>query len=698
MSGTSLEGRVAIVSDQITFSKFAKFAKPESVKEFVHSVSLDDLTLNEFDAVVIAKHQELQHPMLQTNFRTPVIYYAEQDARPAELQGAPEELEKKKQEFIAQFNLFSVDDYTTFYPSITAAFEANYRINRYMQNNSEGFKILRRQNPPRFRNSLAVVNRYEKSLQALDDLNRALPLHKASWGTIQTAMFQYDITEDQKLAEKLAPVVASFLDSFPDYVLSKAVFQLGEGEIGEGGVAQVTDHAAYRSTLPFLVFREIQSRGNLTAKQIAEQRVKDAAHMYNRGPLRATPLILKPLNFEDFSGYRRNTSFVIMQYLHGIPLYKVLLQLNKEHTDEENKKNEKDENRQAKIHLLRRTLIEKYVDDCAFWLNSCTTTFVKKPSPFEIVQYYRERIENVPDAFTRRTTISFTEKEKKLWNEATKVLGEMRMEERHIVRNLDSSLANMKLRLPKTMMSIDEYFNEFGVTSREKIDMDKVDRKSYHVDMQYRYGHVLEDLSQISTFYEAAFVLRNKDGNFTSQNIFKMRDRFFDGVNNKDSISDLRDDNLTFYMMLCYRAVRKMLLFTDYWEHTCEERINEGITKNKYEDRRVRFTENIAHHYLLARHLCQRLFHEFNRKYKIGDRLGPFRIDSRLNMLTETEVEQGLTQLTTKGIPESELNMARIYALHGLLLKIGTGFSDERARTALTYCPPDKKTNYVEES
>ncbi len=698
MSGTTLEGRVAIVSDQITFSKFEKFAKSDSVKEFVHSPALDELTLNDFDAVVITKHDEVQHPALQTNFRTPVIFYAEPDSRPSELQGAPDEMEKKKQHFIAMYNLFEVVDYPTFHPSLAAAIQAKSRVDRYLQNNSEGHKILARQNPPQFRNALAVVSRYEKSLQSLDELNRELPIHSALWGTIQTAMFQYDITEDSKLAEKLAPVVASFLDSYPDYVLAKSVFHLGEGEIGEGGVAQVTDHAAYQSTLPFLVFREIQPRGSLPSKQIAEQRVKDAKHMYNRGPLRATPLILRPLHFEDFPGYRRNTSFVIMQYVHGIPLYKVLLQLNKEHTDEENKKGEKDENRQAKIHLLRKSLVEKYVDDCAFWLNSCTTTFVKKPSPNELVQYYRERIDDIPDAFTRRTTVSFTEKEKKLWSEATKVLGEMKMEERHIVRNLDSSLANIKLRLPKITMSIDDYFSEFGVTSREKIDMDKVDRTSYHVDMQYRYGHVLEDLSQIATFYEAAFVLRSKDGSFTTQNIFKMRDRFFDGVDNKDSISDLRNDNLTFYLMLWYRAVRKMSLFTDYWERTCEERVNEGIKKNKYEDRRLRFTDNITHHYLLARHLCHRLNHEFNRKYKMSDRINPFKIDSRVTPLTDTEVDACLTQLTTAGIPEQELNFIRTYALHGLLLKIGTGFSDERERTALKYCPPGKKMDYKEGS
>ncbi len=675
-SNDSLEGRLAVVSSDANFPAIqsvlsSPYDLPAGIKDIVQVKTLDKTVFDAFAAIIIAERLQLDSDLLSANLTVPVIYYASDETVLKELNAKPEELAVAKELFLQHKNLFEIcNNNTTLFPTIVQAVEAHAKIKTYLEKNANGMKILQRQNPPRFRNALAVANRYEQSLRTLDTLNRELPAHKAMWGTIVQYMLEYDLTGDTELVRKLAPVVFSFLDSYPDYMLDdKAVRVMGEGETGEEPVLFLKDAVHDPSgSSRYTMFREFKPRGDLTAKVIAEQRSRDTKFAGQFKKQFRAPVILRPLNFEDIPDSGRNTSFTVMQNIPGTPLYKILLRVDDAY------KTEGDDNKKAKLNLFRKTLLEKYVDDTAFFINKFPNPVgIKKPSPGELIDYYLARIAGIPEALTKRTFISFSDDERLLWSEATKVFCAMKVEPHHIVRNRDTSLANAGLLGISTRQSVDDWLDIFGVTARDRIDYEEVNERFYNFDEQYRYGHVLEDLCQVATFYEASFVFRNKDDRITASNVFKMRERFFDKLENKELVKDLRNDDTTFYLMLVYRAVRKLLLFTDYWERTCKSRDDVRISKNRYDERRARFADNMIHHYLITRTLCHKLSVEMHKQYSTPG-IGQYKVLSASTEIDDKRVAECLSTLkeNKEGLSEGELNMVRLYSMRALFEKMAS--------------------------
>ncbi len=689
-SDNSLEGRLAVVSSDANFPAIQSVLSfpynLPGIKDIVQVKTLDKTVFDAFTAIVIAERPQLDSDLLSANLIVPVIYYASDESILAEMNAKPEELTVARDLFLHDKNLFEICSNATLFPTIIQATEAHTKIKTYLQKNATGMKILQRQNPPRFRNALAVADRYEQSLRTLDALNRELPAHRAMWGTIVQFMLEYDRTGDPELARKLAPVVSSFLDSYPDYMLDdKAVRVMGEGETGEEPVGKVADeHGLIPGDQQFLMFREFKPRGNLTAKVVAEQKSKDSKFFVQHRKMFKTPVILRPLNFADIPGSKRDSSFTIMQYVRGTPVYKVLLKINDAF------KNETDENGRAKLHLFRKSLLEQHVDDAAFFINKLPNPVgVKKPSPSELIDYYRARVADIPDAFSKRTSVVYSDDEKSLWGEATKVFGAMSVAPHHIVRNRDTSLANAGLYNVFTKQSVDDWLEIFGVTARDKINHDELAERFNNFDLQTRYGHALEDVCQIATFYEASFVFRNKSGGFTADNVLKLRDHFFDKIENKDITKDLKNDDITFYLMLVYRAVRKMQLFTDYWERTCEAFDDKRVTQHRYNERKSRFADNIKHHYYLAHTLCHKLGLELARKYP-EVRGSPYKITSHAIDMNEQQAKDLLTKLSD-GREGPETNLMRLHAMRYSLEKIGDHFSSRSLKHYYPTMPAQNK-------
>ncbi len=284
-----------------------------------------------------------------------------------------------------------------------------------------------------------------------------------------------------------------------------------------------------------------------------------------------------------------------------------------------------------------------------------------------------------PKAFTDAANVEFNDDEKRLWSEATRIFERIKVDKRHIVRNRDSANGNAIVFIPP-YRTLDDLLELFGVTAKDKIDQRVVDEAIYDVDLQYRYGHILEDIAHIATEYDSAFIFKNAAGKFATKRVFSVRERFFDKIQKKETIAGLENDDTSFYLMMLYRTIRKMYLFTTYWERTCHERGRNELSSYRYDDRRVRFAENIKHHYVLGRmitHKLNLLMSDDAEKTSEKDELHRIRTHSKL--LTPQEVRQHIYSLKAGEGTQSQLDMERLYVLHALLERIGARFKDKYA-------------------
>lgn len=624
--------------------------------------TLEECILEESDAVIIKGDKYLSNPALQANSSVPVIYFANKTADSLKL--------------IDRYNLYDVSNHVSMRETLLGALEAHAKVMRYLRESSGGEERIRSLDPPRFRNALKVAESFDDEQTSFLGMlsENAKDYARIHFREIVQLMASYsaeaDIRRRRGIGLELGKQIAQLLAH--DRFLSRSdvnyIQTLGDGANGEGDVREVASSTELLLGGTELVYKRIEARGALSAKDIALQRANDAKWLEANNPRFKTVKMLTPFAFEDYPEFGRNDAFIVMQKVKNPqPFYKVIEHLSgacavtgdQRYAD------------------LRSRLLFKFIGDCASWINAQPpiTSGLERPKDKELVENYRSQIRDVPAVLGERSAVKFGNLEMRLWDDATKILRRISTKKRHVVRNRDAGAGNLLISMPTAEPSAKDYIDCF-FTDSGTIDEEKISGSVYNTDMQYRYGHVLEDLAMILSGYEARFLLYDSsDGksrmlaNRARKSLFKIRDDFAEKIGEPS----LAEDDASFVLMLLYRTARKLLLFTNYWDLACRKYGDVELTKPQFEERRERYTINIMHHYNLGRVLCQ----EGLRLFKAKGSPSACRLE-----MSEESAQLYLQEI--RGAGECDKDRLRLAALKAFFDKMAEGFVG--ARAGKDYC------------
>lgn len=590
-----LEGIVSLTCKELGFNY-----------EIFDLQGMSDFIINDYIAIIVSKEEDLKNEKIKNCFLTPVIYLA-----------SPDEIEEimSKEEFKKDYNLHeicssSIDDAHKFSEVLEKTI-----INKQGLLYSLGHKIDKLSNidskeipSPKF-DSIFKEFYHDKAFINYLWVN-LMPLITQRHELIKTKII---INKDssaknirkKKFSEWWKVEVAeqtsrfSYLPFLYDEYkkFNKNLIKvLGDDEIGEGGVGTRSPELGFLRG----VFRFERSKGDYDAQIIAIQRFIDAQRFQDT--LFNVPQIYFPVPFGDGE---KQKSFWASEYIPGIPLHKIFGILNK--AIKEDKLEDL-----STIQILRSKFLEKTVDDLVYWTNNAGETFVSKPPHKSLKCYYKKSLENLLDRLTISTGIEFSNSEKNEFKKGIEIMKSLKVEDEYIVRNRDAVFNNnviVSSAMRDDEIDLDILLSEFifksekkdGDTNKKIIKKEllsktkigeKIDERFYNVDLSYRYCHVLENIAQIATMYEAAYLWEQKGQSYASlNNPNKLVQKFLKNVGCKE----LYDDKYSIHLMYFFRSARKLLLFCNYWENYLVK------TNNEIEpEKRKRFAENMLHYTKLS--------------------------------------------------------------------------------------------------
>ncbi len=724
MPNNDLEGKIGVVVGLTTFQNIKIFLTdtPGLSRQFNESniepiLTLDKATLDAYKVIIVEKNH-LNSDVLADNYKTPVILYQNEDM-------------PDQKDIIANYNLFRVANNGTIFEDARAAIAAHRTIQEFLDRNLSGRKILESMVPPKFRNTLRIIEDDKKSRERLQQRIQGMPLKDALWEAVIEDMQK---VEHGEKPEPLAHNIVDFLVRYPQFEREDSIRKMGDDESGEDTILSTDPQkqSGYMkdASKRFTILRVIEPRivhGEMyTAKEIANQRFNDArwCHTKERREEFKTPYVLAPFHFEDlsqeekerlkkeFPEFDTNRSILIFEEIPGHRFYKSLITLKQGIKDSEKKikdlRNElekadmrtergkeleelaKDElARRRKIHTVGRGFIEKSLKDCAFWTKCGTEMLAKnKPSPNELVDFYIKQIDKTPAAIRERSTIEVSAEEEAFFKNATDLLYLMapHIKKEHIVRNRDSWVGNAVLRDIPINFSIDQYLKRF--MNGQKPNDTEIASVFENIDMQYRWGHVLEDWAQLIAAYESSFLLQfnERHKTFESENILELKNNFLVDSGGNSLLNELKDEHMVTYSILLYRAVRKMYLFTNYWDNTCRALADKKM-EAKLKPRRERFTENIEHYAIFGKLVCKKIAIELNH---VWNGQNPNKVERELinnlgnelkndyytgDKIFEGDIAKKCNDLLSNPDLTSEgKNIIRAYGLASFLEKIYGGF------------------------
>ncbi|HLF54754.1 MAG TPA: hypothetical protein VI612_03470 [Candidatus Nanoarchaeia archaeon] len=398
---------------------------------------------------------------------------------------------------------------------------------------------------------------------------------------------------------------------------------LGDSQHGEGGADRFEKVLHTVLTTPFSPLRwricrllSDDANGHPHA-YIAYQRYQDSQQLQAVSDFK-TPMMCQPLSLSDLG---RNASFILMQEVPGPSLDKVLRKIDEEIP------RAADNSRRDLLLKLRKELVKNYVERIAEWQNLDLKTFVKKPSGNDLIEEYKSRIDDFPGMFSVLAPNLFSDAEDLAFLTGLDCFGRVDASPENVVRIMDASLTNLRLRLDKVrydretqeaVFTIDDILR--NTTNGTSIDRNKITENLYNVDLHYRYGHLLEDLSHIITAHETAFLIKDKNRRAADErSVLELTRGFLESVKR----ADLMDDRVSLYLMFFYRSARKLKLFAKRYICNAFNEYNSGLASKSAFDRKKRmFQEAIAHHARscsvilgqLRRHLRKRKIDQGERK------------------------------------------------------------------------------------
>jgi len=600
----SKTGKAIITSD------YAPLQRKLSELKSLFSLSFDftndlESKIDQYSLCVAAKPEELALPKLKTSKFTPLLYACTLEEKKS-LVGCDnsETLDEKINKFSQENNIYSFIDIKS------PAFEIKSVLLSCLSDRIELIEKLQKL-PQSIRRELLET---DYSLSSFKNLLEEVRMIERE---------QKFFEDDAKLVHLLVDYTNKSTDFSRELAAAQAIKVIKQYDVGErhgsrlgGGLSSepgstnrlgnIAQGTAYTHALRWRIFRLVENdRSGNNHFDIATQRYNDAFALRDNKNFR-TPLMTKPidLNTEDPS---RNQSFILMQEVEGPTLNDVLRKIQTEVNSIEEKLDKKDTasvKRFKQLSALRSELVNKYARDIAVWQNAELKTFVKKPNGKEIVEEYKKRISTLPDIFDVIAPGLFDfDVEGIAYLDSINLLEQLDVSAKNIVRIRDPSLPNAALQFDRvrydnngqvefTMADLDRVLLIPGKENGNAINKEKIEGIFYNLDLHYRYGHIFEDLAHLTTEAECAFLVHGERG----FNVKGVRRLFYDFV---ETIKrpDLRDDELSVYLMLNYRSQRKLGLYASTFAFNSMRDYERGnITKQRLDRRLKMFERNVKNH------------------------------------------------------------------------------------------------------
>ncbi|RJQ22562.1 hypothetical protein C4580_00745 [Candidatus Woesearchaeota archaeon] len=645
--------------------------------------------LPRYEAIIIEGQSKLEEfcTTNQSNVCVPVLFAHEKPISSADAH-----------DLVSTYNLFKVADEDEIDQALLDALSARAIIRSYLEQHPRGKEILSRQDPPKFRKALVIAEEFV-ALSRRVRTNIEEDYRRLYHDIIVPGMLKYDQEKDpakrEEIARTLDPHIETLMETYGNASLNYMVRVLGEGESGEATVGKVEGTPRGKNW----IFRIVEPRAGFTAEQLAEQRHLDAAFFSTHPQLGfSTAYITAPFVPKKYNGEK---AFVLMEYIEGEPLWRVLDELNSAHSRSV---------RKELVDELRNTLIHQALAMGRVWVHNkrplVPAIANAKPSPKQVQDYYYRKLKGTPENFERRAGLNFLDPQSAtLWQEATRFVYRIRTEDSHVVRNRDLSHGNILIG-PNEKPTVTQLLSQFSDETGAHIDPEKVRTHLHNIDLkECRWAHSLEDVARLVVQYGTNFLLYDtSDANKPKSTIRAKaaRQRVYDLAHayvRAIGQEDLVDDKLTLSSMLLFRTLRDLNLFTGYWQRTCDQYGAQQISKTEYEDRRERFTRNIKHYCFFAPIICTEVA-RFERKdyLKAASAEDAAAVRPVLEEIQRLSAKQAQTsqegeQLSSRylaimndpALPEPIQNIARVSALRSMVRRIAHHFDQEKE--PLKYCP-----------
>lgn len=600
----------------IVDSPYTKFLKESTYhsREMIQPTivpSLESHVLSHFSLCVVSNQQELMSEEIQKNILTPVLFIASPPEIEALINKSPTEtFEDAVNRTLEKYNLFDIADIEKRFETIKKAFAEKQMLSSYLRKLPlEMCKNLLQKtyDPPRFRtffrDVMTVYDDLEQKKMILSDGKQEVAFNALLMQKMREWHFCRPGAKFEKSVEKEALDLAlEYLKQRESGVRKTPL--LGHGAYSEESVDRLSTSLSYTfnptpDEFRWRVARLIvdDSQGN-DHKKIANQRYIDAQVLQDSEFL--TSLIYKPLHL-DSSGMK--ASFVLMQDIEGPTLDQVLGKI----TDEIDRGNRRDPEKTKKLKKLRNDLVNKFVKDIIFWqTHKNLNTFTKKPAPLKILDDYYGRISDIPKIFSKLAPGLFSEEECTAYADSLKCIYSISISSEDVVRIRDATLKNVVLSLDglrydaqkqEHIFSIDDLLRNMASLPKCS-SAHRIDKIFYHVDLHYRYGHVLEDLSHIITAQESAFLIQsehkeNEDHFVTEKQISSILAKFLNGIERPD----IHGDKQSIYLMFFYRSARKLELYSERYIRNSFKEFSRGeITEEILKERLKTKKETMWHH------------------------------------------------------------------------------------------------------
>jgi len=675
----SLEARVLVISEKGVqagdlFSRFPVFN--------VESAStLRGRDLEDYEAVIISGEIPSDKKLIE-NVQVPVIHFNDDIIDAEDIQNS-----------IWQNNLFSVTRYDRLDSVISEAFGARSVIRQYLERADEGLERLQKLDAPKFRKAWQLSLQFQRRKPwRFSKTGFVLGLKKV-YEYMVLHHFLSDPKKQKSIAKDLNGMVEELHIASDSFRLYDFVKHLGNGSTGETPVSTLTSGVHNINPTPHFiahmepdhekeikahcakkwVYRFIQRSKGISAKVLAEQRYRDSEFYGQDGSGFNSRKILKPLHITA-SG--KPKSFLLMEYVVGDPVYKVIETLTRAH----DVSGEED----SPYDMLRHAIVDVCLDNLVEWVNNpapLQTAIKKKPKLKDIRRSYEKILKPLPTNLEQVTGIRFSDVEKEVWEDGVKIYRRINIDQEDLVRHRDAALGNGILG-PKQNMNANDLVKLF-MPRDAQVDKVKINEMLTNIDNQSGFKHCLEDLAHILTTYEARFLLSDDDTQklipaSVRQFLYGKRDQYVTSIKRPG----LKKDNESFVEMLMFRASRKFDLNLGYWMRACQDHDHSQIGINELMNRKEYISNNLAHYVIFSERLSSEVGSMLvtnlteHVKSKFGEQLAQVkrwgtRPMSESLAIQYRDIFRGRIKET---IPK---DIARAYVLKSMFRKINSARKDE---------------------
>jgi len=411
----------------------------------------------------------------------------------------------------------------------------------------------------------------------------------------------------QTAQEELRPIIADLSDKSKWRAYQVVQCRLGGSTIAEEGSRFLIGGVRRKKYTPQEIenvyfLRDVYGRKGISNETIAQIRYRCSKLIVRNEKMGRCAFILPPIHFENGS------CWMVEQGLLGQDLGVVMNRLWERIYSSKGKE-------KTKYIDIRNALEKKYLDDLVEWQNNTR----KIASEFPEIQKTRSGIAKsytnnlIKLARTYADNKAISEKEFLLWTRTLEEINEhaLGLTKKKTVLSLDASSRNVKITMIQNNASLDEILAE--ITTDGKANIEKINKRFYHVDTGFVLTHYLEDFFHIVDAYEITDI--SADISTVISQLHNKYDKFCKDhkvIQNKTEL----------YLLGAYRNLRRAYLINNEFTEKNVRDVMEGtISAATFEKDRKNYFAQHKHHTLRANLYLNELHNHFEsrkNKYFVG--------------------------------------------------------------------------------